>query len=120
MAISEAIRKDLIMRCSSRRTRSSLFTENAPVRWQPNSVKKPGGVAEYFTEESAWEFIATALCNGADVETIELDHPPGKTGYVMLLGGHASDVIYVKLQLVSSLVIGRSFHLSTSPRKQKE
>jgi hypothetical protein len=42
-----------------------------------------------------------------------LDNPPGRTGYVLkiaLFG--APRLIYVKLQLGSGNVIGRSFHYS--------
>lgn len=46
------------------------------------------------------------------MEEIILDQPPGKKAYVVLAHGWESEKIYIKLQLGSGQVIGRSFHLS--------
>jgi hypothetical protein len=77
---------------------------------------------EVFTEDGAWEYVAQSITNGIEIEMIDLDHPPGKNGYVMLLPSHDPRVpIYVKLQFGGDCVIGRSFHYSTRPAaKTKE
>ena len=46
------------------------------------------------------------------METITLDKPPGKIGYVMLVDGNYSEKIYIKLEIVGEKVFGRSFHAS--------
>lgn len=69
---------------------------------------------ELFTEDGAWSFVADAIESGVDIQQIELQLPPGKKAYVMLLPGcEANQWIYVKLQLRSNDVLGRSFHIST-------
>jgi len=66
-----------------------------------------------FTEAGAWEFVAEAIEAGHAMEELTLDKPPGATAYVLIIA-QPSDVppIYVKLQLGSGCVIGRSFHYS--------
>jgi hypothetical protein len=115
VTISEALRRDLAARCRSRRTRSTAFTPAAPTQWQPYTVRDPRShTQEFFTEDGAWNFVADAIETGVAILLVELQHPPGKKGYVMLLEGSGSDQrIYVKLQLRSSDVLGRSFHIST-------
>jgi hypothetical protein len=63
-----------------------------------------------FTEDAAWAYIERALKDGAELEEVILRKPPGKTGFVLHLPGVQSR-IYVKLQLASREVIGRSFHV---------
>lgn len=113
MAIDDEIRKCLALRCSSRRTRTTDFTARAPTQWQPRTLRNPACPTEVFSDDSAWELVAAALRSGIDVEIVTLEHPPGKTGYVLIIDGHGTQKIYVKLQLLSSLVLGRSFHESS-------
>lgn len=55
------------------------------------------------------------LENGHPVEVIQLDRPPGRSGYVMHVSlGPGQSPLYVKLQLGAGIVIGRSFHYSDS------
>jgi hypothetical protein len=72
----------------------------------------------FFTPDSAWEFIREALISNCDIEIKPLDMPPGATGYVLLLQGEG-ETIYVKLQLGSNNVIGRSFHISKYQKSMK-
>jgi hypothetical protein len=65
-----------------------------------------------FTEAGAWEFIACLIEDNVEIETITLDKPPGKTGYVMLVTGNYNEEIYIKLEIVGDKVFGRSFHVS--------
>ena len=77
-------------------------------------VRNPRGDFEtHFSNEGAWELIASELESGRKVETIKLIKPPGTKGYVMLidLEPNASPV-YVKVQLRGNKIIGRSFHYS--------
>lgn len=67
----------------------------------------------YFDDPAAWELIASKLESGHEVESIVLDQPPGGKGYVMKIDLHPGRPrLYVKLQLGSGVVIGRSFHKS--------
>ena len=55
-----------------------------PTDWRPGQVRNPPGSLDgYFSEGAAWDFIATMLEQGHEVEDVELRKPPGKTGYVM-------------------------------------
>lgn len=68
---------------------------------------------EYFTEAAAWELIAAKLDEGHPVEVVSLRKPAGRRGYVMKISLSGDDrPVYVKLQLQSGKVIGRSFHYS--------
>ena len=71
------------------------------------------GIDTHFTDSTAWEFIARRLECGEDVEVIELDKPKGAKGYVMTIALQPGvPALYVKLQLGSGKIIGRSFHYS--------
>ena len=77
-------------------------------------MRNPSGVLDtHFTDAAAWELIASKLEEGHPVDTIELRNPPGRTGYVMKVDVEPGQPqLYVKLQLGSGKVIGRSFHYS--------
>ena len=77
-------------------------------------MRRPeGGFFPYFTEAAAWELIADMLERGHNVEEIELRKPPGAKGYVMKIElAPDSPMLYVKLQLRSGQIVGRSFHYS--------
>lgn len=90
----------------------SSFTRRRPTKWQPTRVRNPdGAVDRWFTDETAWTFVANRLEQGEHVQVIELKKPPGREGYVMRID-IGSDVpkLYVKLELVQARVWGRSFH----------
>jgi hypothetical protein len=76
----------------------------------------PRGSGEAFTDAGAWEFVVMLLESGHPTEVVELKQPPGRKGYVMKVDGAAGQPkIYIKLQLGSGRVLGRSFHESTVP-----
>lgn len=112
--IDDAVRRQLIVLARNSRTRSSEFTKRRPTEWRPNEVRNPEGVLDrYFTEKTAWELIATRLDRGQEVTAIELHQPKGKMGYVMLIDLEPNvRCLYVKLELGSGKVFGRSFHYS--------
>lgn len=100
-----------------RRARGSpRFTKKRPTEWNPRSVRNPEGVLDqWFTSASAWDFIASRLESGEEVEVIELQHPPGAKGYVMRIDLEPGmPQLYIKLELGPSQVFGRSFHYSKS------
>lgn len=77
-------------------------------------MRNPEGTLNpYFTDTTAWEFIASRLESGHPVETVTLRQPPGATAYVMKIHVEVGQPeIYIKLQLGSGQIIGRSFHYS--------
>ena len=112
--IDAATRSQLVLRARRSRTRTAAFTEQRPTDWRPTEVCNPDGELDpYFTDTTAWEFIASRLEAGEDVEVIELKKPKGAKGYVMKIDlGPSMPKLYVKLQMGSKKVIGRSFHYS--------
>lgn len=112
VAVSDDIRKQLILLAGSRRTRTTVFSAARPTHWEPASVRRPD-TGEAFTPDGAWRHVADLLASGVEVETIVLDKPPGRTGYVVLCDGWDGEKIYIKLELGSGMVVGRSFHVST-------
>lgn len=113
MSIDDSIRHQLVS-LVRRGARTSAFTRARPTDWRPGAVPNPEGLLlPYFDDHAAWEFIASKLEGGHDVETIVLDQPPGTTGYVMKIDlNPGRPRLYVKLQLGAGVVIGRSFHES--------
>ena len=109
--VSNDIRATLARLARVRGTRTARFSPEIPTHWSPTEVTSPEN-GEAFTDDGAWDFIADAIEEGAPIQCIELDKPPKKKGYCLLLAGVGGAEIYVKLQLRGSLVIGRSFHLS--------
>ena len=107
-------RSELVRRArGGRRTRRTLFSEKYPSKWHPTSLVHPVQ-GDPFTIDNCWEWIADAIDAGAPVEVITLRQPPGKRGFTMVLEGHQGEKVYVKLQLLDDLVLGRSFHISNS------
>ena len=74
---------------------------------------------ENLTLRDCEHWCAELLESGNEIQEIELDNPRGKTGYVILASGGAQRPdIYIKLQLGSGAVIGRSFHYSEKGQRQ--
>lgn len=108
----EKIRQELRRLSLVRRTRRAEFSSAMPSDWRPLQTIDPR-TGQVFTEDGAWEFVAEKLDDGTPVTPIELSKPPGKTGYVIQVsGGVGRPTIYIKLQLGSGFVFGRSFHYS--------
>ncbi len=117
MTIKAETRRQLATLARRPGARKTKFSPRAPTKWQPQQVRNPedheGGFSPYFTQEGAWEFIADKLEAGHAVEVVELRKPPGAKDYVMNFRlGPDDPLLYVKLQLGSGTVIGRSFHYS--------
>ena len=109
-----ATRRNLARLASSRHTRTSAFSSARPTDWRPTKVRNPNGLLDdHFTDPTAWELIAYLLAGGHPVEVLELRKPPGARGYVMLIDIEPGQPqLYVKLELGTGKVLGRSFHYS--------
>ena len=107
-------RRQLVLLARSGRTRTAEFCADRPTDWCPGKVRNPNGILDtHFTDAAAWEFIASWLEDGHSVEILELRKPAGATGYVMKIDIEPDQPqVYVKLELGSRKVFGRSFHYS--------
>ena len=94
--------------------RITTFSREQPTDWRPEQVRNPKGrLDSYFTDASAWEFIAAQIKDGHPVEIVDLNKPKGAKRYVMKINLEADrPQLYVKLQLGSGKIIGPSFHYS--------
>ena len=108
-----SIRRELARLCRSRKTRTAEFSNRQPTQWQPWKTIHPE-TKEIFTEDGAWQFAADLLDAGVPLKEVVLKKPPGKKGYVMEIPVPVKGwrPIYIKLQLGSGQVFGRSFHHS--------
>lgn len=112
--IDEETRHQLVVLARRSAARITVFRRDRPTDWRPGKVRNPDGLLDtHFTDASAWELIATRLEHGEEVRVIELQMPKGAKGYVMTIDlGPNVPALYVKLQLGSGKIIGRSFHYS--------
>lgn len=107
-------RHQLVVLARRGRDRTTEFRVDRPTDWRPGQVRNPNGILDtHFTDAAAWELIASKLEAGHPVQVIELQKPPGATGYVMKIELEpAQPKVYVKLQLGPGKIVGRSFHYS--------
>lgn len=114
MSLSPSIRHQMVVLARRGRARVTEFSRDRPTDWRPGQVRNPDGMVDtHFTDTAAWELIASKLEDGHPVEIVELEKPPGATGYVMKIDIEPGQpLLYVKLQLGSGKIIGRSFHYS--------
>ena len=114
MQVDEATRHQLVVLARRKNARTKEFSLARPTDWRPKQVHNPDGLLDtHFLDESAWELIASKIEGGHPLETIRLDKPPGATGYVMKIDlEDGQPQLYVKLELGSGKIIGRSFHYS--------
>ena len=107
----QSIRAEMLALIRSRRRQLPRFGD-IPFDWRPGQIINPrDGMC--FTQNGAWHLIEEKLEEGHEIEEIILEVPAGKKGYVMLIPLEPNKPpLYVKLQLGSGYVIGRSFHYS--------
>ena len=112
--LDNATRHQLMVLARRKRARITAFTRDRPTDWRPGQVRNPTGrLDSHFTDATAWEFVASKLETFHPVEKIRLDKPPGAIGYVMKIDIEPNrPQLYVKLELRSGKIIGRSFHYS--------
>lgn len=108
----DSIRRELAVLARRKKARVTVWNPDAPNDWRPTQIKHPttGG---FFTVVGAWHLIADLLDGGHPLEEIILCKPPGKRAYVMhveLVVGQPK--LYIKLELGSGKIIGRSFYYS--------
>lgn len=83
-----------------------------PRDWNPGAVINPASGLPY-TESGAWQLIAEILESGHPVETVVMNNPRGKTGYVLIYElSEDTPPLYIKIHFGSSGIVGRSFHHS--------
>ena len=112
MAIREDIRRQIVVLARRPAARSSAFTVERPTNWRPNTVLNPE-TGRPFTRSGAWDFIAVCAGRGHEIEVLKLRKPAGATAYVMKIWLEANRRrLYVKLELRSGRILGRSFHES--------
>lgn len=108
--------RNLLAKLASKRsTRMSGPTQGRPADWNPGDVRDPEDdiLGGYFTDDSAWNLIATKLREGHPLETTDLRNPVGATGYVLKVEiERGSPRLYIKVELSRNrrLIFGRSFH----------
>ena len=112
--IDEAVRCQLIVLARRPGAHIAQTRPGRPIDWRPRDVRNPDGLLDtHFTLATAWELIADRLERGQEVTVIELNQPKGRKGYVMSIDmGPDVPSLYVKLELGSGKIIGRSFHYS--------
>ena len=87
-----------------------------PHQWRPERVPDPES-GYGMTDAAAWSLIAAALEDAnRELETLQLDIPPGAIGYVMKLQmSHLPKRVYTKFEFIVmagvGIICGRSFHL---------
>lgn len=109
----DAIRAHLRTLCLRKNARQLGWSSGWPSDWRPRSVVDPrSATSDFFTDAGAWEFIAELLDGGHPLHPVQLEEPPGRTGYVMKVDLKDERRLYIKLQLGTGKVIGRSFHYS--------
>lgn len=86
------------------------YSKDRPKKWRPRTVIDPRS-KEPFTDAGAKEFISCLLEDDHPLEEISLERPPGRKGYVMKVDTDEG-MIYIKIELGSGKIIGRSFHYS--------
>ena len=114
MELDAATRHQLAVLARRRQARTTAFRADRPTDWRPGQVRNPDGILDtHFTDAAAWELIASKLENNHLVKILELRKPAGARGYVMTIDIEPGQPqLYVKLQLGSGMIIGRSFHYS--------
>jgi len=114
MEPSQSTREQLATLARRSRARVTEFSPARPIDWRPGQVRNPNGVLDtHFTNAAAWELIATLIENRHPIEVVDLKKPQGAKGYVMKINLEAGQQqLYIKLQLGSGKIIGRSFHYS--------
>jgi len=98
----------------ARRTKARIVPRNRlrPCKWSPTSVLDPS-IQQMFTEAGAWELVADKLEAGEELTCITLKKPPGRKAYVTKFRLETDQPeVYVKVELGSGTIFGRSFHYS--------
>ncbi len=96
--------------CQSRKTRREAFTTKQPTEWKPSDAID-AATQQPCTLDGSWRMVEAYLLGTGAIKAVLLKRPPGRTGYWFHMYDHDGNRIYVKLQMGSGLIFGRSFHL---------
>lgn len=109
----DSLRFTLASMARRRDQRINQWTRECPSEWNPTQVINPETDIP-FSDSSAWLFIAELLeCNQCVFDEVPLRHPPGTIGYEALVVIQPNcPKLYIKIQLMSGKILGRSFHYS--------
>lgn len=93
-----------------KRKRKSEFTIRRPTEVRPWEILSPE-TGLPLSETSMWLQIIRLLESGIPLEKTPLRQPPGETAWVCRARlAPNSTLIYIKLQILGSMVLLRSFH----------
>ena len=113
-----AIKRELAGLARQKDKRIVGFWPDEPSKWWPTSVTDPSS-GQPFTMTGAWDFLAEQLeRDRTSVEQVLLKKPLGKLAYQVLVKTEY-ETIYIKVRLAGGKIIGRSFHRSSIPEKEK-
>ena len=114
VSCAHSIRHHLAVLARRPTARITEFSRGRPTDWRPGQVRNPAGSLDgYFTDAAAWDLIASKLEGGHEVEAVRLRRPAGRIGYVMKIELEPDQpMLYVKVELGSGKIFGRSFHYS--------
>ncbi|MCY3546998.1 MAG: hypothetical protein OXH49_08960 [Gemmatimonadetes bacterium] len=105
------VRKQLIHLIRARRRRHGAPPER-PTRIRYLQMVSPESGLP-LTESGMWHAIDQALDSGIPLEPVTLRQPPGERGWTFKFRwAPAEPLVYVKLQIIGSYVVLRSFHHS--------
>ena len=108
------IRHQLIRLIRARRLRYGAPPER-PTRIRYHQVVNPESGLP-LTRSGMWHVIDQALDSGVPLEPVTLRQPPGEPGWTFKFRlASAGPLVYVKLQIIGSHVVLRSFHYSEEP-----
>ena len=109
------VRQQLIRLIRARRVRYGAPPER-PTRISYLQVVSPESGLP-LTKSGMWHVIDQALNSGVPLEPVTLRQPPGERGWVFRFRlASAAPLVYVKLQIIGSHVVLRSFHYSEHNR----
>jgi hypothetical protein len=108
----DAVRRELSRLARKRDSRVTEWNPQMPSEWTPGRVTNPE-VDMPFTEAGAWHFVADLLDCGHPIRRVVLRQPRGEEAFEMTVDLKAGmPKLYIKVQLKSGKIIGRSFHYS--------
>jgi hypothetical protein len=107
-----SVRSELSRLAKRKQDRITEWSRQMPTEWTPGKVVNPE-VDMPFTEAGAWHFVAHLLDTGHPIQEVSLRQSHSEVAFVMLVDlKPGAPKLYIKLQLKSGKVCGRSFHYS--------
>jgi len=109
----DSVRKKMLNLLEAGKTNVE-WSKERPIDWRPDTVTNPDpDINMSFTPKTCWGFIEKLLLDRHPIEIITHEKPKGEKGYVMLFETESGlPDIYIKLQIINEILMGRSFHYS--------